>query len=231
MPVQLTSDKWSFTSFSASCVQCGCSSEPGDVFYSGLASADGEDQKTDDGEGRADEEQQQEQEQEDQEEDQDDNAADETAFERVDYCSECWQTVTPDLYSYWRTEVPEPEEDDQEPDRSTLAGLFRGLVQKRDRDQNTDEASTEENGQEGQGAEDQLNRGLLYLLSLMLMRKGFLALENKEAQNGQDRLELRVKGTEDETYVVHEPELDPETRERVKEKLAGLLDMERGGES
>ncbi len=226
MPVQLQSNQWSFTSFSASCVKCGRSSEPGDVFYSGLAPATVE-EGNDDHEDRQEEGEQEPDQRETAEQNtgQSGGSSEGPTYKRVDYCSECWQTATPDLYSYWRTEVPEPEEDDQEPDRSTLAGLFRGLIQKRDRQQSEDETEREPE-EPREGDTEHLNSGLLYLLSLMLMRKGFLALENKESKDGQDQLELRVKGTQDEIYMVHEPELNPELREKVKNKLAELLDME-----
>ncbi len=221
---KLKEDNWTFTTFSANCSRCGQASESGDVYFSGLSRIEPEEkQVTDDSsenernDGRAPEQA---------DGNEAENEGKQSSLERVDYCSECWEKTDADLYSYWRTEVPEPEEeDDREPDRSTLAGVFRGLVQT-ETDNQSDQAPPSKNNEVELKPEDDEKKGLIYLLTLMLMRKGFLALENEERVEEQTILTVRVKGTQDEFYSVAEPDLQVEMMDRVKHRLAELLDME-----
>ncbi len=212
--------EWSITSFTAACAECERPFEEGDEYYSALSSTahtepdestTAPDQPEDEG---GDETEPENEEEGAEEESQEDGLA----YERLDYCPSCWERNDPDVFSFWKTEVPPSDDEDTGPDRSTLAGLWRGLLDARD----TAEKKP------GESDEDDRNRTveLLYLLTLMLMRKGFLALEDEFRHDGRKVVRVRVRGTEDESYDVHEPEITEQQIDQVKTDLADLLDVD-----
>ncbi len=128
----------------------------------------------------------------------------EDTFLRRDYCLPCWESNTPDAFSFWRTEVPKKEEDRKRMvDAHVLLELFRRLDTETDR--------------------HKLN--FQFLLGLILLRKKVLRLANTHFQNGSEYLILTVP-KEDRTYEVVNPRMTDEETETVRTQLAQVFEAD-----
>jgi len=195
---------WSISSSSKTCSECDRSFHGGDTFYSALMSAD--------------EIEQDERCSETGEETEPDET--ERAYLRLDLCPSCWDEAHPDPFSFWKQQAPEPDEKDAEPDRSTLAGIWRGLLEARTSPDQPSDKSTDSD------PDPERTEELLYLLTLMLMRKGFLSLEEDRREGDRRTVYVRIRGTDEERYEIPEPDLTEEGIERVRNDLAHLLDSD-----
>ncbi len=199
-------EEWTFGSFSSTCSNCSREPKPGDTFYSVLA--EGTEEASREEETEEEKENEKTEEGEYKEEDEE-----EGLFERRDFCASCWSGPGDDVYSFWKTEVPEKEEEDGEtPDRSTLVGIWEGFREK--------------NGaSSGDGSTDELNinRKVDFLITLMLMRKGYLALEKQYREEGTKWFVVRVRGGDDEYYEIPEPEIGEDEVETITDELEQAL--------
>ncbi len=219
--------EWSISSFSASCAECETAFEEGDVVISALTSVktgtteeesenNPETQVTERETANSDSKRE-----EERPDTTENDSGQNLSFVRLDYCESCWENGETEPFSFWMTRVPEPEEEDSGPDRSTLAGVWRGLLQARE------ETSSEDSGGEDGELEPEQTHELLYLLTLMLMRKGFLSLEEeKNTEDARKLLRVRVRGTDDQMYNIPELEIKDDELDRIKTELAELLDMD-----
>jgi len=131
----------------------------------------------------------------------------ENRLERRDFCPECWRAEGA-YFSFWKTQVPEPQEEQTRGPRlvdvERLMQLFQSL----------------------EDSEDEQAQKFRYVLALALMRKRRLRLlESRRLSGGRgESLRLREVGAERE-YAVSCPGLSEDELASVAERLREILDM------
>jgi len=127
-----------------------------------------------------------------------------TEFERLDYCANCWQGETPEMFSFWQTAVP-PKEEKQRllVDDDVLLDFFRRL----------------------EGATDELKVNFRYILGLVLMRRKILKFTDVRRTETGEVLVLDLT-KEKTTFEVVNPGLDEEKIARVTEEVGKILNVE-----
>jgi hypothetical protein len=127
-----------------------------------------------------------------------------TTFERLDYSIEYWQEHQPEVYSYWKTQIPLPNEKKKMfVDDGVLINFFERLVQEK----------------------EQIKVNFRFVLALILMRKRLLKYEDSFRRDDQEIWKMRFV-REKEIHEVVNPQLDDEQIEQVSQELSGIL---RGG--
>ncbi|KPL02698.1 MAG: hypothetical protein AMK75_02355 [Planctomycetes bacterium SM23_65] len=127
-----------------------------------------------------------------------------TEFERLDFCTACWNGETPEMFSFWQTRVP-PKEQKRRllVDDDVLLDFFRRL----------------------QGATDELKTNFRYILALVLMRRKILKFSDVKRINGQEFLVLQLR-KERQTFEVLNPQLDEEKIARVTDEVGKILNVQ-----
>ena len=125
-------------------------------------------------------------------------------FERCDYSCEYWQEHKPEVYSFWKTNIPYPNQKKKIfIDDSILINFFERLVK------------------EG----EQLKINFRFVLALILMRKRLLKYEDSFRREGKEIWKMRFV-REKEIHEVMNPELDDEQIEQVSRELSSILQGE-----
>jgi hypothetical protein len=128
----------------------------------------------------------------------------ENGLERKDFSAEYWNEHKPDVYCFWKTRLPYPEEKKKLfVDDDMLMAFFERL-----------EEETEQ---------EKIN--FRFVLSLILMRKKKLKYESSRVENGTETWKLKVTGRKEYTEVVN-PELDEEQIEQLTSQLGSILQAE-----
>ena len=127
-----------------------------------------------------------------------------TEFERFDFCTDCWNGETPEMFSFWQTRVP-PKEQKRRllVDDDVLLDFFRRL----------------------QGATDELKINFRYILALVLMRRKLLKFSDVKRTDEGEFLVLQVR-KEKTTFDVLNPQLDEEKIVRVTEEVGKILNVQ-----
>ena len=128
------------------------------------------------------------------------------AFVRRDLCDDCFGPRQDGAFSWWRTEVPEPEAKKAALDLDVAREFLRRLL-----------AETDENAAEERAP-------LRYLLALLLMRKRIVRVHEQFKDERGEIMVIRIPPSED----VHEitcPELGEEETESLRDQLGALFDL------
>ena len=122
-------------------------------------------------------------------------------LQRKDFCSDYWQNQKPEVFCFWKTRLPNPEQKKQIfVDDDMLMAFFERL-----------EKETEQ---------DKIN--FRFVLALILMRKRRLKYDETKTENGSEIWLLKVAG-EKHTVEVINPHLDEEQIEQLSSQIGQIL--------
>lgn len=125
-------------------------------------------------------------------------------LERRDFSIEYWKEHKPEVYCFWKTRLPHPEEKKKLfVDDDMLMAFFERL-----------EEETEQ---------EKIN--FRFVLALVLMRKKKLKYESSRIEDGTEIWTLKITGKKEYTEVVN-PELDEEQIEQLTSQLGSILQAE-----
>jgi hypothetical protein len=120
---------------------------------------------------------------------------------RRDFCADYWQQQKPDVFCYWKTRLPHPDEKKHRfIDDEMLMAFFERL-----------EKETEQ---------ERLN--FRFVLALILMRKRRLKYDSSETRDGKEIWRLRITG-EKEFVEVTNPKLDDEQINQLTNQIGEIL--------
>jgi hypothetical protein len=127
-------------------------------------------------------------------------------FERVDACVECFEKVERPAYSRWLTSLP----DDQAKQPLLDLGMARDFLVRLCREENPE------------------RQGLVYILTLLLLRKRRVKLVTQRVENDVMVMDLTVKtgeGDEIEEITVPAKELSEEETAEIEAELGRLFGL------
>ena len=125
----------------------------------------------------------------------------ENGLERRDYCSEYWDAHKPEVFCYWKSKLPNPEQKKQIfVDDQMLMAFFERLENETD--------------------PEKIN--FRFVLALVLMRKRLLKYDNTKKEDSMEVWTLRVTG-EKRTVDVLNPNLDQDQIEQLTSQIGQIL--------
>jgi hypothetical protein len=125
----------------------------------------------------------------------------EEGLQRRDFSADFWQSEKPDVFCFWKTKLPNPDQKKQVfVDDDMLMAFFERL-----------EKETEQ---------EKIN--FRFVLALILMRKRHLKYDETKTENGNEIWQLRVVG-EKLTVEVINPHLDQEQIEQLSSQIGQIL--------
>lgn len=128
----------------------------------------------------------------------------EEGLQRRDYSVAYWDEAKPDVFCFWRTKLPHPEEKKKLfVDDEMLMAFFERL---------TDETEAE-------------RVNFRFVLALILMRKRRLKYEATKVEQGQEVWSLRVVGEKRSVDVIN-PHLEEEQIEQLSEQMGQVLNAD-----
>jgi hypothetical protein len=120
---------------------------------------------------------------------------------RRDFCADYWLAEKPNVYCYWKTRLPRPDEKKHKfVDDEMLMAFFARL-----------EKETEQ---------EKIN--FRFVLALILMRKRRLKYDSSETRDGKEIWRLRITG-EKEFVEVTNPKLDEEQIKQLTNQVGEIL--------
>ena len=125
-------------------------------------------------------------------------------FARCDYCPDCWERLGPDVFCFWKTALPEPQEKKKLlVDDAVLLDIFERLA----------------------GVDEPAKINFRFVLALILMRKRILKYRQTDCRDGQ---EFWIMGQvrEQTTHEVLNPHMDDAHIQGVSEQLSTILRSE-----
>jgi len=127
--------------------------------------------------------------------------ATEEGLQRRDFCAEFWEREKPQVFCYWRSRLPRPDEKKQLfVDDEMLMAFFERLAEESER--------------------EKVN--FRFVLALILMRKRRLKYDAAKTEHGREIWRLRVVGEGVFTEVVN-PHLDEEQIEQLASQIGQIL--------
>jgi len=128
----------------------------------------------------------------------------EEGLQRRDFCSEYWQHKKPDVFCYWRTRLPNPEQKKRIfVDDEMLMAFFERLEQ--------------------ESEQEKIN--FRFVLTLVLMRKRRLKYDSTKIEDDREVWRLKVTGEKEFVEVVN-PHLDEEQIEQLSSQIGQILQVE-----
>ena len=128
----------------------------------------------------------------------------EEGLQRRDYCSDYWQKAKPDVFCYWRTRLPNPEQKKRIfVDDEMLMAFFERLEQ--------------------ESEQEKIN--FRFVLTLVLMRKRRLKYDSTKIEDDREVWRLKVTGEKEFVEVVN-PHLDEEQIEQLSSQIGQILQVE-----
>ena len=128
----------------------------------------------------------------------------EEGLQRRDYCSDYWQKEKPDVFCYWRTKLPNPEQKKRIfVDDEMLMAFFERLEQ--------------------ESEQEKIN--FRFVLTLVLMRKRRLKYDSTKIEDDREVWRLKVTGEKEFVEVVN-PHLDEEQIEQLSSQIGQILQVE-----
>jgi len=124
-------------------------------------------------------------------------------LQRRDFCTDYWRKEKPDVYCYWRTKLPRPDEKKQKfIDDEMLMAFFERLAQETE--------------------QEKIN--FRFVLTLVLMRKRRLKYDSSRNENGMEIWRLKAAG-EDRFVEVVNPNLDEGRTEQLSSQIGQILQV------
>lgn len=125
-------------------------------------------------------------------------------FARRDFCAACWVEHKPEVFCYWKTKLPAPDQKKKIfVDDDMLMTFFERL-------------STET---------EQEKVNFRFVLALVLMRRRRLKYDSSKMDNGKDVWRLRITGAQDFVEVVN-PNLDESQVAQLTGQIGQILQVE-----
>ena len=122
-------------------------------------------------------------------------------LQRRDFCADYWESEKPDVFCYWRSRLPHPDQKKQIfVDDEMLMAFFERL------------------GKETE--QEKVN--FRFVLALILMRKRRLKYDATRVEDGKEIWRLRIVGDKQIVEVVN-PHLDEEQIEQLSSQIGQIL--------
>ena len=126
-------------------------------------------------------------------------------LQRRDFCAEYWQEQKPEVFCYWKTKLPHPDQKKQIfVDDEMLMAFFERLAEETE--------------------QEKVN--FRFVLALILMRKRRLKYDSSKIVEGKEIWRLRIVGSDREFIEVINPNLDEEQIEQLSSQLSQILQVE-----
>jgi len=126
-------------------------------------------------------------------------------LQRRDFCAEYWQDKKPDVFCYWKSKLPHPDQKKQIfVDDEMLMAFFERLAE--------------------ESEQEKIN--FRFVLALILMRKRRLKYDSSKIVEGKEIWRLRIVGSDREFIEVINPNLDEEQIEQLSSQLSQILQVE-----
>jgi len=128
----------------------------------------------------------------------------ERGLERRDFCADYWQQHKPNVFCYWKTKLPSPEQRKKVfVDDDMLMAFFERL--------------------ERESEQEKMN--FRFVLALILMRKRRLKYDSSRTEGNKEIWRLRITGEKEFVDVVN-PQLDQQQVERLSLQLSQILQVD-----
>ncbi len=128
-------------------------------------------------------------------------------MQRKDYCVEYWNDNKPEVYCYWKSVMPKPDQKKKLfIDDNMLMAFFERMATETDI--------------------EKLN--FRFVLTLILMRKRMLKYDSSKNEDGKEIWFLKVSG-KDQIEQVLNPQLTEDKIEQLSEQLGQILQVEFDG--
>ena len=126
-------------------------------------------------------------------------------FQRRDFCAEYWQDEKPEVFCYWKTKLPHPDQKKKIfVDDEMLMAFFDRLEQETE--------------------QEKIN--FRFVLALILMRKRRLKYDSSKIKDNKEIWRLRVVGSDKQFVEVRNPNLDEEQIQQLSSQLSQILQVE-----
>ncbi|MHC4336481.1 MAG: hypothetical protein ACYSTG_00825 [Planctomycetota bacterium] len=126
-------------------------------------------------------------------------------FQRRDFCAEYWQDEKPEVFCYWKTKLPHPDQKKKIfVDDEMLMAFFDRLEQET----------------------EQEKMNFRFVLALILMRKRRLKYDSSKTENNKEIWRLRIVGSDRQFVEVRNPNLDEEQIQQLSSQLSQILQVE-----
>lgn len=127
-----------------------------------------------------------------------------TFFERRDFSVGYWQEHQPEVFSFWKTRIPQPSQKNKMfVDDGMLINFFERLA----------------------GETESLKVNFRFVLGLILMRKRLLKYEDSRREDGREAWTVRLVRDKETSKLIN-PDLDDEQIELVSRELSTILQGE-----
>ena len=124
---------------------------------------------------------------------------------RRDFCADYWQEQKPEVFCYWKTKLPQPEQKKQIfVDDEMLMAFFERLEQETE--------------------QEKIN--FRFVLALVLMRKRRLKYDLSKIEDGKEIWRLRIAGGDKEFVEVINPHLDEVQIEQLSSQIGQILQVD-----
>ena len=128
----------------------------------------------------------------------------EQGLQRRDFCTDHWESEKPQVFCYWKTKLPQPDQKKQIfVDDEMLMAFFERLAEETE--------------------QERIN--FRFVLALILMRKRRLKYDSSKLEDQKEIWRLRVAG-EKEFVEVTNPNLDQEQIEQLSSQIGQILQVD-----
>ena len=125
-------------------------------------------------------------------------------LERCDYSQQYWNEAKPQVYCYWKSRMPSPEQKKKLfIDNDMLMAFFERLASENDA--------------------EKIN--FRFVITLILMRKRMLKYDSSQIKEGVEVWKLKVTGTGGDIVEVVNPHLNEEQIEQLSSQLGQILQV------
>ncbi|MBW8042407.1 MAG: hypothetical protein FVQ85_20760 [Planctomycetes bacterium] len=129
----------------------------------------------------------------------------EEGLKRQDFCADYWNEHKPEVFCYWKTKLPHPDEKKQLfIDDEMLMSFFERLAEETE--------------------QEKIN--FRFVLTLVLMRKRRLKYDSSKVEDGNEIWRLRIAGGDKEFVEVINPRLDEEQIEQLSSHIGQILQVD-----
>ncbi len=129
----------------------------------------------------------------------------EEGLKRQDFCQAYWNEYKPEVFCYWKTRLPHPDEKKKLfVDDDMLMAFFERLA--------------------GEREQEKINFG--FVLALVLMRKRRLKYDSSRTEDGKEIWRLKITGGDKEFVELVNPHLDEEQIEQLSSQIGQILQVD-----
>jgi hypothetical protein len=123
---------------------------------------------------------------------------------RRDFSVDYWESEQPEVYCFWKSKLPEPDQKKQMfIDDEMLMAFFARLAEEKD--------------------QEKLN--FRFVLTLILMRKRKLKYDSSKNEDGKEVWKLKIMGSDDYAEVIN-PHLDESQIEELSSQVGTILQVD-----